>query len=132
MSGGEGNDTLFGSLGDDVLAGGAGDDVMSGGSGADRFAFTSLEGVDTIIDFELDPAGPDTGDELAIGELLVGFVAGNEAAFVRLDDDGTSTTVEVNADGIGDDYQAIAVLDQITGVELTDLVSAGQIDFWMS
>ena len=40
--------------------------------------------------------------------------------------------LQVNADGIGDDYQSIAVLTEVTGVSLADLVSAGQIDFWMS
>jgi VCBS repeat-containing protein len=127
MSGGEGNDSLFASLGNDVLAGSAGDDVLSGGEGGDRFVFTSPDGVDEILDFE-------TGDVLAIGELLVGFAEGDEAAFVRLVDDGANntTTVQVNADGVGEDYQSIAVLDEVSGIELADLVSAGQIDFWMS
>jgi Ca2+-binding RTX toxin-like protein len=120
--------TLSGSVGNDVLTGSAGDDTLSGGSGADRFVFASPEdGVDQIIDFE-------AGDILAIGAMLTGFAEGDEAAFVRLVDDGTNTTVQVDVDGAvnGEEYQSIAVLTAVKGLELDDLVDAGQIDFWMS
>jgi Ca2+-binding RTX toxin-like protein len=77
LNGDDGDDTLFGSLGDDVLNGGAGSDTLSGGSGADRFVFDALgAGVDQITDFG-------TGDVLAVSNLLSGFVAGQEAVFVR-------------------------------------------------
>jgi Ca2+-binding RTX toxin-like protein len=115
-------------VGNDVLAGGAGDDTLFGEAGADRFVFASPDhGVDQIIDFG-------AGDVLAIGDMLVGFAEGDEAAFVRLDDDGTDTTVQVDIDGAanGEAYESIAVLDGVSGVSLDDLVSAGQIDFWMS
>jgi Ca2+-binding RTX toxin-like protein len=128
MNGGDGTDTLFGSLGNDVLAGGAGDDTLSGGSGADRFVFASPdEGVDQIVDFS-------AGDVLAIGDMLVGFAEGDEAAFVKLIDDGADTMVQVDVDGAanGEDYQSIAMLTGVTGTTLADLVNAGQIDFWMS
>jgi VCBS repeat-containing protein len=128
MNGGDGDDALFGGLGNDVLVGGLGNDVLSGGGGNDRFVFTSAaEGVDEVIDFG-------TGDVLAIGGMLQGFVAGNEAAFVKLVDDGTNTTLQVDADGAanGEAYQSVAVLAGVTGVALTDLVDAGQLDFWMS
>ena len=128
MSGEAGNDELFGGMGNDVLAGGAGNDTLSGEAGADRFVFAALdEGVDRIIDFA-------AGDRLAIGEMLVGFAEGEEAAFVRLVDDGASTTVQVDADGAanGEAWQSIVVLNGVTGVTLEDMVSAGQVDFWMS
>jgi Ca2+-binding RTX toxin-like protein len=134
LSGGEGNDLLFGGGGDDILVGGAGDDVLFGGSGdpagsgADRFVFTSLDdGVDQIFDFGSD-------DVVAIGNMLEGYAEGDEAAFVRLVDDGTDTTLQVDVDGAvdGEAYQSIAVLSGITGISLADMVSAGQIDFWMS
>ena len=66
--------------------------------------------------------------------MLVGFADGDEAGFVRLVDDGTDTTVEIDLDGAanGDGFQAIAVLQGVTGTSLTDLVDAGQIDFWLS
>ena len=48
--GDDGNDTLRGGLGDDMLTG----DDFSGGSGADTFILAMGEGMDTIIDFEVD------------------------------------------------------------------------------
>jgi VCBS repeat-containing protein len=126
LSGGDGNDNLGGGGNNDVLAGGAGNDMLSGEGGNDRFVFASLdEGVDRILDF-------DASDKLAIGELLVGYAEGDEAAFVRLVDDGANTTLQVDADGAvnGEAWQSIAVLNGVTGVSLDDMVN--QIDFWMS
>ena len=94
---------------------------------ARRVVRLTAEGVDEIIDF-----GP--GDVLAIGGMLQGFVAGNEAAFVRLVDDGANTTLQVDADGAagGEAYQSVAVLAGVSDVTLTDLVNGGQLDFWVS
>ena len=128
LNGGAGRDMLFGWSGNDVLSGGAGNDSLSGGGGADRFVFDGLDGsVDVITDFE-------TGDVLAVGNMLTGYSAGQETEFVTLVDNGTSTTVQVDADGAanGSAYQSIVVLNGVTGVTLDDLVSAGQIDFWLS
>jgi Ca2+-binding RTX toxin-like protein len=128
LNGGAGSDMLFGSFGNDVLNGGAGKDTLSGGSGTDRFVFDSVDGiVDAITDFG-------TGDVLAIGDLLTGFSAGQEADFVNLVSNGTSTTVQVDADGAanGTTYEPIVVLNGVTGVTVNSLVSAGQIDFWLS
>jgi Ca2+-binding RTX toxin-like protein len=128
LSGGAGDDRLLGGMGADTLAGGPGDDMLSGGTEADRFVFTTIdEGLDVIEDFQAD-------DILAIGEMLVGYAAGDEAAFVRLVDDGTDTTVQVDPDGAanGTAFSSIVVLDGVTGMTLDDLVNAGQIDFWMS
>ena len=125
LNGDEGDDALFGSLGNDVLRGGAGSDSLSGGSGADRFVFDALsQGVDVITDFG-------TGDVLAIGNLLSGFAAGQEADFVRLLDSGANTTVQLDVDGAanGSAYESLAVLTGVTGTTLAALVNAGQIDF---
>jgi Ca2+-binding RTX toxin-like protein len=123
LNGGAGNDSIFGSLGNDLIRGGAGSDTLSGGMDSDRFVFDSIgEGVDVITDFG-------GGDVLAIGNALTGFSAGQEAAFVRLVDDGTNTTVQVDADGAanGGSFTSIAMLQGVTGTTLT-----GQIDFWLS
>ena len=128
LIGGMGQDTLYGGAGADILVGGAGDDTLSGGSEADRFVFTSVDdGFDKIEDFRAD-------DVLAIGDALVDFAPGDEAAFVNLVDDGTDTTVQIDPDGAanGTAFTSIAVLDGVTGMTLSDLVNAGQIDFWMS
>ena len=125
LNGAAGDDTLFGSLGNDVLRGGAGNDTLSGGDGADRFVFDAVgDGVDTITDFDAD-------DVLGVGNLLSGFVAGQEADFVRLVAVGSDTTLEVDADGAaaGSLYAPVVVLNGVTGTTLTDLLSGGQIDF---
>jgi Ca2+-binding RTX toxin-like protein len=125
LNGDEGDDALFGSLGNDVLRGGAGSDSLSGGSGADRFVFDALgQGIDVISDFG-------AGDVLAIGNLLSGFVAGQEADFVRLVANGPNTTLEVDADGAanGSVYAPVVALNGGAGTTLTGLMSGGQIDF---
>jgi Ca2+-binding RTX toxin-like protein len=126
IDGGDGYDTIFGSLGDDVIRGGAGNDNLSGGSGADRFVYDGAgQGVDTISDFG-------TGDVLAIGAMLSGFGAGQEADFVRVVDDGPNLRVEVDADGAvgGASFEAVAVLNGMAGTTLGEMT--GQIDFWLS
>ena len=49
LSGGAGDDVIFGNAGTDILFGGAGDDVLSGGGGRDTFVFES--GRDDFVDF---------------------------------------------------------------------------------
>jgi Ca2+-binding RTX toxin-like protein len=125
LNGDEGDDALFGSLGNDVLHGGAGSDSLTGGSGADRFVFDALgQGVDVISDFG-------TGDVLAIGNLLSGFAAGQETDFIRLQNNGANTTVQVDFDGAanGSAYESFAILTGVTGTTLAALVNAGQVDF---
>jgi hypothetical protein len=70
--------------------------VSSGRLEADRFVLDSIgDGVDVISDFG-------AGDVLAIGNMLIAFEAGQEAAFVELVAEGTSTTVWVDVDGAAD------------------------------
>jgi Ca2+-binding RTX toxin-like protein len=126
LNGGAGNDMILGSLGNDVINGGAGNDNLSGGFGADRFVFDGVgNGVDVITDFG-------SGDVLAIGAMLSGFGAGQEADFVRVVDDGPNLRVEVDADGAvgGASFEAVAVLNGMAGTMLGEMT--GQIDFWLS
>ena len=128
LDGGADDDRLSGEAGDDVLKGGTGNDTLSGGTGADRFVFDGPgQGLDVITDFG-------TGDVLAIGDMLVGFAAGQEADFVELVDDGVNTTVRVDVDGAagGSAFEDIAVLNGVTGTTLNALLTAGQIDLWLS
>jgi Ca2+-binding RTX toxin-like protein len=127
LDGGDGNDAIFGSSGNDVLRGGAGNDQLWGQAGADRFVFDAIgDGVDTITDFE-------AGDVLAIGNMLVGFEAGEEAAYVDLVEDAAARTTTFMVDVDGADgpagFEAVAVLQGVTGASVAGLVSAGQIDF---
>ena len=54
ISGGEGDDLLYGAAGNDVLRGGAGNDELFGGSGGDLFVFNAGDGEDEIGDFVVD------------------------------------------------------------------------------
>ena len=63
LTGGLGNDLLFGLAGQDSLIGGAGNDrldgglgrdFLTGGAGADQFLFAKTFGVDRVMDFEDD------------------------------------------------------------------------------
>ena len=128
LSGGAGHDMLFGSSGNDVLSGGDGNDSLSGGADADCFVFdVADQGIDTVTDFGV-------GGDVLVFTGLVGYTAGREAEYVSLVQNGSSTTVLVDADGAanGSVFDPVAVLTGVTGASLTALVSAGQIDFWHS
>jgi Ca2+-binding RTX toxin-like protein len=82
LSGGTGNNTLYGTVKGDLLFGGAGNDVLTGGLGQDLFRFINAsQGNDTITDFS---AGADKLQlvssgfgNLALGGLAAGnFVSG--------------------------------------------------------
>ena len=79
-------------------------------AGADASAATAKI-VDTITDFEVGPSG----DTLDFTNLLSGFTEGVSllSEFVRVTDDGTDTTVAIDADGGGNNYVDAVVL---TGV----------------
>lgn len=52
LTGGTGNNTLYGTINADVIFGNTGNDTLSGGLGADQFRFTtSAQGNDSITDF---------------------------------------------------------------------------------
>lgn len=61
---------LDGDNGDDFLHGGQGNDLLVGGGGADRFAFSGMNGVDTIADFV---HGLDKIEISGYGAALAGF-----------------------------------------------------------
>jgi len=128
INGAAGNDTLNGGEGDDILNGGAGSDVLIGGAGRDRFDYNAInEGLNTINDF----ARGTSGDMLDIKDVLVGYTPGssNINAFVRLAGTTSSTTVSVNADGVGTDFVALATLQNIamSSALLNDLLANGNL-----
>jgi hypothetical protein len=69
-------------------------------------------------------------DVLAVGNLLSGFTAGQEADFVRLWVGTAKTTVQLDADGAanGSAYQDLVDLTGVTGTTVTTLVNAGQVE----
>lgn len=125
--GDKGVDTIDGGPGDDLIDGGAGADLLSGGSGADRFVIAKLgDGVDRIEDFERGPAG----DVLDLGSVLSGFQPDKSqpSDFIRLDPSAGDTTIEVNADGAGADFIAVATLLGVSGANVDQLVAAGNLE----
>ena len=54
LGGGSGSDLLRGGAGNDTLRGGAGSDTLYGGAGEDKFVFQTGDGVDTIMDFDVN------------------------------------------------------------------------------
>ena len=122
LYGGDGNDTLEGGAGNDTLRGGVGEDVLVGGSGHDVFVFdadTAFDGVDTISDFNIRQ-----GDSLDISDILEGYDPATSliAEFARV----SGRTLEVDADGGGDNFVAIARLGG-QPVDLNELVDNGAL-----
>lgn len=126
LLGGAGNDQLDGGDGNDLLTGGAGADTLTGGLGVDVFDFNLInEGRDTITDF----ARGFGGDKLDIKDVLVGYGSGsNINNFVRLSG-STTTTVSVNADGVGTDFVALTTLQNVSMSSslLNDLLAQGNL-----
>lgn len=124
LSGGAGNDIIFGQEGDDVITGGAGNDTLYGGSGDDVFKFVNLggEGVDAVKDFEI-------GDILDVSGLLVGYNSVQDSIddFVFKTESGGNTTIHVNADGVGGlaGATAIATLEGIVGLNIQQITNDG-------
>lgn len=118
LLGAAGDDTLDGAMGDDILYGQDGLDTLIGGLGADTFVFeatSAFNDVDVVSDFNVAE-----GDALDLSELLSGYDATQDAIsdFIQITDNGTGTTVSVDADGGADAFVQIATLTGVTG--LTD------------
>jgi Ca2+-binding RTX toxin-like protein len=93
LNGGGGNDTLSGGNGADVLNGGAGNDTMDGGNNNDVFIFAANFGNDRILGFDADPflGGQDFLDISAFG-----ITSANFAARVKITDVGADTLVTID------------------------------------
>ncbi|PMM65552.1 hypothetical protein BCT48_18990, partial [Vibrio sp. 10N.261.46.F12] len=141
LSGGEGNDILYGQGGDDTLDGGLGDDflfggessdTLTGGEGADLFAWLDgdLDGsADVIKDFDVNE-----GDKIDLSELfeeldsneidsLLGDIKdsvssnGNGGSVVTVTKGGDSVSIEF--EGLGTDDLTNYLFDQ-SGLKYTD------------
>jgi Ca2+-binding RTX toxin-like protein len=130
LLGGAGNDGLLGGNGMDTLTGGQGTDTLTGGADSDRFDVNSLDGsVDTVTDFSSLAPGMG-GDILDLADLLIGFDPMQSVIdnFVHYMQQGNDTRVLVNADGIGADFVAVAVLQGVAGVTAGQALANGNLD----
>ena len=130
LHGGAGKDTLYGHDGMDVLIGGAGKDFLYGGAGSDVFVLDHVDGaIDQIRDFTLSG---DEKDALNIADILHGYDAGDDVIgdFVALSAQNTNqTAVLVNQDGLGDDWQTVAMVQGagVGNVTVDELLGTGQL-----
>ena len=129
LSGGEGRDYLSGGRGDDVLEGGKGRDYLRGGLGADTYILSELdEGVDTVRDFR-----PEQGDVLALERIFEGRFDNQEdeiVDFVKITQDASNprkSVLSVDADGGGDSFQDLAVLQGATNLDVEALYANAQV-----
>jgi hypothetical protein len=122
--GGAGNDLIFGQEGNDTIYGGAGNDTISGGSGADTFVSDSLVGQDTITDFSAAE-----GDMLDFSTLLTNYDAIQDSItdFLRITNNGTDSVIAIDVAGNGSNWQNVVTLQDVSGVNLQDLVNNGSI-----
>jgi Ca2+-binding RTX toxin-like protein len=133
LTGGPGNDQLAGNFGPDILRGGPGDDLLVGGygfdalvggGGSDTFRIDLVaQGIDRVLDFQAGPGG----DVLDLRNLLDFGPGDAPTSFVQLNDGGANTQVAVSPNGAGADFTPVFNLAGVTGLEVGDLVSDGNV-----
>ena len=127
LDGGDGDDILYGDSHNDTLIGGLGQDELTGGAGNDTFVFKdgqSFDAVDTIKDYHASYDAIDISDLLSAYDAMTDIITD----FVQITDDGTHSTLAVDADGGADNFVAIATILYETG--MTDeaaLESSGKL-----
>lgn len=75
ITGGNGNDSLWGKGGNDALAGGVGSDILYGEEGSDTL--TGGDGVDYFVMSAAAHTGVDTITDFGVGEDKIGFIRSN-------------------------------------------------------
>ena len=102
------------------MIGGLGQDELTGGAGNDTFVFKdgqSFDAVDTIKDYHASYDAIDISDLLSAYDAMTDIITD----FVQITDDGTHSTLAVDADGGADNFVAIATILYETG--MTDEVA---------
>lgn len=133
MSGGTGDDVLWGGRDGDTLDGGAGVDRLSGGAGADTFVLRRGGSADIVADFgpgldriaiDSDVPGWREGRPLPDALWSVGRAEETGGQFVLVDG-GTQRTLYWDANGAGaGGREALAAFENDAAVRASDLVLA--------
>lgn len=110
---------LSGGSGDDIIRGAKGTDLLSGGSGSDSFVWRYKDiasSIDTISDFN-------SSEDLIALDITDLFAQDPLSDWLSLIDNGQDSTLYVDRDGDGGQYQATAfvTLAGVTGLSLEDL-----------
>lgn len=127
LNGGAGDDLIFGQEGDDLIIGSAGNDILYGGSGADTFFYDALQDrIDDVMDFDVAE-----GDMFDISQLLTVYDPVQDAIddFVLFFEQDGNTRVFVDISGADPitDFAEVAVLQGVTGLDVTDMVDNGSL-----
>lgn len=131
LYGEDGFDTLMGENGNDTLYGSAGSDELTGGAGDDTFVFEdindyALNQSNTVTDFD---SGDDVLDISDIIDDVTIPVFGDIFDNLRVVDDGTDTTIQIDQSGLGVAYNDVIELAGYTGHghNAEDMVNAGYL-----
>ncbi|MEH2216743.1 MAG: VCBS domain-containing protein [Nostoc sp.] len=120
LRGGAGNDILIGGSGNDILIGGADNDTLTGGSGNDQFVYQAFSDKGTIGDTITDFNKND--DKLVLTDLFksLSYSGTNAIAdgYLRFVQSGTSTRVQVDANGGADAFSTLTTLNNFTATNL--------------
>ncbi len=120
LLGGKGDDLITGGGGADYIWGGAGNDTVFGGLGRDRFAFHDMsEAGDIIGDFEAGLRGDQI--DLSVMRARLDWEAGDPIAngYLRWVQSGSDVLVQINADGVGDDFVTLTTLTDTNASSLS-------------
>ncbi len=113
-----GDDTISAGAGRDNIAGGVGADTLTGGTGDDLFNYTHiLDAGDTITDFstaEVDVLDLRAMFDTFAGGSVLDTNTAQSGGYLNLVDNGNSISVQVDADGGGDNYILLALLQNVT------------------
>ncbi|MBN3493139.1 Ig-like domain-containing protein [Vibrio neptunius] len=134
LDGGAGNDILFGGAGDDTLIGGLGSDILSGGDGEDEFVWHDGDldgGTDVITDFHVSEDKIDISDLLGQDETMEELLSDVSANVVdsngielSIQRDNGQTTQSIKLDNVVDQLNGIDTSHgSITGNDLTSLLN---------
>lgn len=114
----DGLDIIHAGGGGDNIAGGAGADIITGGLGDDSFNFTDIaDAGDLITDFDISEN--DVLDLRALFDSLDGgadldIASAQADGYLELVDNGDSISVLIDGNGGGDDYELLALLNNVT------------------